>query len=98
AWRRDHAELTGFDALIDLTRVESIAYESAEQMQRLASLAADTDTQHAEGRIAIVAASEMTFGLSRMYQSYRQVDDRSSRTLTVVRTRELALDWLANED
>ena len=66
AWSRDNAKLAGYDALIDLTKIERIAYQSAEQMQRLASMAADMDTKHAEGRIAIVAESEMSFGLAHM--------------------------------
>jgi hypothetical protein len=43
------------------------------------------------GRVAIVASDDLTFGLFRMYEAYREDDEVK---LCVFRTKEEAIKWL----
>ena len=45
-------------------------------------------------RFAIVAPQEAIFGLSRMYETYRALDQRSTKRVGVFRDRAEALAWL----
>jgi len=42
-----------------------------------------------------VAPADLVFGLGRMYETYRGLNERSTKEVAVFRTRPEALDWLA---
>jgi hypothetical protein len=60
---------------------------------QVASAAAATDTD-VGSKFAIVAPSEITYGLGRMYQSYRELDPRSTKEVKVFRTLNEAVSFL----
>jgi hypothetical protein len=73
--------------LVDLTDVTDVSVTSA-----MVEASARWLLHSPLARRAIVAPTDVLFGLSRMYQLYR--DDLSGDTLKVFRTRERALEWL----
>jgi hypothetical protein len=73
--------------LVDLTDVTDVSVTSA-----MVEASARWLLHAPRARRAIVAPTDVLFGLSRMYQLYR--DDLSGDTLRVFRTREQALEWL----
>jgi hypothetical protein len=90
-WSR--ADVIGYNELIDMTRVTRIALPSADRVRDLAKLAVRMDDTESKTRLAIVAAEDLAFGLGRMFQSYREVDRRSTK-VGVFRTMEEALAFL----
>lgn len=50
----------------------------------------------AGGKSAVIAASDLAFGLSRMYQAYRETHQVEVPYMSF-RTRQEALDWLLSE-
>lgn len=90
-WSRP--EVAGFDELVDMTGVERIALPSPHRIQELANLSAGMDSP-ASSRFAIVAPTELAFGLGRMYESYRGLEARSTKQVSVFRTLEQALKFL----
>src|SRR5262249_36882245 len=80
-WSRP--ELAGYDELIGMTLVTEIALPSPERVRDLARLSAAMDAPAGASRLAVVAASDLAFGLGRMFQSHRRVDDRSTKEVGV---------------
>jgi hypothetical protein len=92
-WSR--ADVAGYDELMDMTGVTSIAGDTPEGMRSLAELAARSDPAGSRARFAIVAPQESTFGLARMYETYRGLEERSTKKVAVFRDRDEALKWLS---
>jgi hypothetical protein len=91
-WSRK--DVAGYNELIDMTRVTQIALPSADRVRDLAKQAARMDDAKSKTRFAIVAATDVAFGLGRMFQSYRELDQRSTKEVGVFRTMEEALAFL----
>ena len=73
--------------------------------QRLAILDGDKSFSYQELVIraqgwasAIVATSAFAYGLARMYATYRALDPRSTRVVSVFRSVDDALTWLEAEE
>jgi hypothetical protein len=91
-WSR--RELAGYDEICDVTDVEHIALPSTQRVIDLATLAAQMDVPQSTSRLAIVAPEGRAYGLGRMYQTYRELDERSTKKVAVFRTLPAALEWL----
>jgi hypothetical protein len=52
------------------------------------------DSSSSSSRFAIVAPTGEAFGLGRMYETYRSLDERSTKQVGVFRTLEEALAFL----
>ena len=95
-WSR--ADVEGFDELVDMTAVEHIALPSVDRVQDLAHLSAAMDTRSRPSRLAVIAPTDVAFGLGRMYQTHRELDPRSTKVVGVFRTRAEALAFLGIDD
>lgn len=76
--------------LWDLSGLERTDVETA-SLRETASTFRDRDKTVFETRVAILATSDVAFGLARMYQSFR---GDSTVELEVFRGRAAALEWL----
>jgi hypothetical protein len=90
-WSR--TEVAGYDELVDMCAVERIAVPSAERVAQLAVLSASMDV-HRPSKFAIVAPQHVAFGLGRMYQINRGLEESSTKEVGVFRTRTEALEFL----
>ncbi|HEX5042148.1 MAG TPA: hypothetical protein VFV75_04530 [Candidatus Polarisedimenticolaceae bacterium] len=95
-------DVAGFDELIDMTDVQHIALPSAQRVVDLAELSAGMEAGGEKGRrparMAIVAPSDLAFGLGRMYQAYRAMKGQGvPRQVGVFRTMAEALEFLGIE-
>ena len=91
---RSRPELNGYNELVDMSQVEHIALQSIERVRELAARSAEMDGDSPPSRFAIVAPTGEAFGLGRMYQTYRSLDQRSKKEVGVFRTLEEALAFL----
>jgi hypothetical protein len=91
-WSR--SEVAGYDELMDMSAVEHIALPSTDQVRQLAHLSASMDTPGSASRFAIVAPQHLAFGLGRMYEAYRSLEERSTKEVSVFRSMEEALAFL----
>jgi hypothetical protein len=87
-------KVAGYDELIDMTQVEDIALPSTQRVRELARLSAEMDARSTTSRFAIVAPSEFAFGLGRLYEILRSLDDRSTKQVGVFRSLDEALAFL----
>jgi hypothetical protein len=94
-WSRP--DVTGYNELIDMTQVTQFAVPSADRVRDLARLAARMDDTGSRTRLAVVASTDVAFGLGRMFQSYRQLDRRGTKEMAIFRTMEEALTFLQIE-
>jgi hypothetical protein len=84
----------GHRELIDLTGVEQTDVSPA-ALRLVAGWFSGTDQVANRGRVAVCAPADLAFGLSRMYEVFRQP---SGIHLRVFRTIEEARVWLAEGD
>jgi hypothetical protein len=91
-WSRP--EVAGFDEIVDMTEAGQVEMGTGDRMIRLAAASAETDIPGHPAKLAIIASEPLHFGLARMYQTYRELDPRSTKKVAVFRTRQEALEWL----
>jgi hypothetical protein len=93
-------EVRGYNQLIDASEMGhvDIPFPSADAMRELSALAASMDDPEARTRFAIVATSAFAYGLARMYATYRALDPRSTRVVSVFRSVEDATKWLESDE
>lgn len=93
-------EVRGYNQLIDTSDMGhvDIPFPSADAMRELSSLAAGMDAPDVKTRFAIVATSAFAYGLARMYATYRALDPRSTRAVSVFRSADDAMKWLESEE
>jgi hypothetical protein len=85
-WSRP--DVVGYDELVDMSGVTEITTPSPAG-DNFRALAAETPS-----KFAIVAGEELAFGLGRMYQTYRELDPRSTKEVRVFRTLPEAMAYL----
>lgn len=95
-WSRP--ELAGYDELVDMTGVGKIESPSIDHVLELSAVSAAMDPEQGASRFAIVAQDDLAFGLGRMYQSYRGLDQRSTKRVGVFRTMAQALEFLGVQE
>jgi hypothetical protein len=91
-WSR--ADLAGYDELFDMTNAQRLVPPPKESVRDLADLAANMDCTGIASKFAIVAPSDLAFGIARMYESYCECDPRSTKKVAVFRSLAPALQWL----
>ena len=95
-WSRP--DVDGYSELVDMSQVDSIDLPSVDRVRELASVSAGMDSRSSASRFAIVAPTEIAFGLGRMYEAYRNLDDRSTKEVGVFRSRQEALAFLGIQE
>ena len=91
-------ELRGYDECVDMLAVTDIEAATDSNMKALAELSARMDDPSAKSKFAIIAREDLHYGLARMYEAYRSMQPKNTRTLAIFRTREDALRWLSGEN
>ena len=91
------SDVVGFDEVVDMGEVEDLVLSSGDRVRALADLASTMDVPGAASRLAIVAPQDFAFGLARMYEAYRTMNQRGSKVVSVFRSMQAALDWLGLE-
>ena len=92
-WSRP--EVAGYDEFIDMTDVTSIVAPSTERIEELATLSARMDWHSSPSRFAILAPGDLAYGLGRMLQNFRELQEQSAKRVGVFRTLGEALEFLA---
>jgi hypothetical protein len=83
----------GFDEVIDFRALEAVEV-TTEGLEAVAHLAAGMDAEVGKSRFAIVVGDTLSYGLSRMYEAFREMNETSSRDVMVFHRMEDALGWL----
>lgn len=88
------AEVRGYNELVDMSSVEEIVEPTGSNIQRLADYAASMDEQTTPTKFAIVAPRDFLYGLGRMYQAYRNLNERSNKDIYVFKSIKDAMMWI----
>lgn len=83
----------GFDELIDFRGLEKVEV-TTEGLEAVAYAAAGMDDPSEHSRFAIVIGDSLSFGLSRMYEVFREMHEKSSRQIMIFDDLKEALAWL----
>jgi len=83
----------GFDELIDFRGLEKVEV-TTEGLEAVAHAAAGMDDPIEPSRFAIVIRDTLSFGLSRMYEAFREMHAKSTRQIMIFHHLEEALAWL----
>ena len=91
-WSRP--EVRGYNELIDMAGVTEIEFVSTKRIAFLADLSASMDPPALTSKLAIIATTDLHFGLARMYETYRETAKQGTKTVRVFGNRNEALEWL----
>jgi len=91
-WSR--LDVSGYNELMDMREVEQIDLRSIDNMRALAELSASMDAPAAPSKFAIVATTDESFGLGRMYETYRRLEGKSTKQVGVFRSLNEAYAFL----
>lgn len=91
-WSR--SDVAGYHELVDMTEVERIVPPSPGRLRDLATLSASMDSAAPGSKFAIVAPKDLEFGLGRMYEAYRTLNEQSTKQVGVFRSLAEALAFL----
>ncbi len=69
---------------------------NGDDMMRIAELVSQFISRRAGGRSAVVASTDLSFGMTRMYQAYRSMQNIKPPFMSF-RTREQAMAWLVSD-
>jgi hypothetical protein len=92
-WSRN--DVVGYNELLDLSEVERVELSSTDSIEEFARLAISMDVPTTATRFAIIAPTDLMFGLGRMYEAYRNLNEQSTKQACVFRSRSEALAWLS---
>lgn len=95
-WSRE--DLAGYDEVVDLGQVEDLVLASGDRVRALADLASAMDAPGVSSRLAIVAPQDLAYGFARMFETYRTMNQRGAKAVSVFRSMKAALDWLGVDD
>jgi len=95
-WSRP--DVSGYDELMDMTDVKGIVPPSVERVRHLASVAAEMESSSSHSKFAIVAPTDIAFGLGRMFQAFRESQGEGTRNVRVFRTKDEAMVFLGITD
>jgi hypothetical protein len=91
-WSRP--DVAGYNELVDMTHVTKIEAAGVERVHELAAIAAGMDSPSEPSKFAIVAPSDLAFGLGRMFQTFRELNKKSTKKISVSRTMKEAVEFL----
>lgn len=83
-WARP--EVVGFDEVIDTNGTNEIEVATPTVLRSLAAKSVALSAAVPRGRLAIVAKQQVQFGLSRMYEAYRELEPGRTQEVGVFRT------------
>ena len=95
-WSRP--ELAGYDELVDMTSVRRIDLPEGDRVRELAQISAQMDSPSQPSRFAILAPSEIAFGLGQVFQAYRSMMKDSTKEVAVFRTMDEVRSFLGIDD
>ncbi|MGR8950328.1 MAG: hypothetical protein ACU84Q_19970 [Gammaproteobacteria bacterium] len=87
-------ERRGYNELIDFSGVTEVN-ASFETIQAMAEYSRQFDNPDDSARTALIAPTDLIFGLSRMFASLRTSDEAENREFAVFESEHQALSWLA---
>ena len=90
-------EIKGYNELIDMTNVEQIVSPTSNKIRQLSVLSASMDDKITPTKFAIVAPRDLAYGLGRMYETFRQLNKRSTKEVSVFRSMQEALEWVGKK-
>ena len=92
------ADVNGYNELVDMREVRRIHVPTPERMRELALVSSKADSSSRPSKFAIVAPQELVFKLGKIYESYRNLDARSTKKVGVFRSMKEALAYLGLDD
>jgi len=90
-------EIRYFDECIDLSGVQEFEEATDTNMMGLVRMSVQLDDAAQPTRLAIIAKSDLHYGLARMYETYRSMQPNNTRQVSVFRSKEDALRWLSGQ-
>ena len=90
-------ELRYFNECIDLSTAEDFEGATDTNMMGLARMSVQLDDPAQPTLLAIIATSDLHYGLARMYETYRSMQPNNSRKVAIFRTRDEAIRWLSGD-
>jgi len=91
-WSRK--DIVGYNELIDASQVQKALDFNGPHLQEVAVLASSMDLTKEITKLAIIASDNFSYGLGRMYETYRGLQEGNTKQVAIFRSKEEALAWI----
>ena len=91
-WSRK--DVVDYDELIDTSQAKAALDFTGAHLQDIATLASSMDLEKRITKLAIVVSNDFYYGLGRMYESYRSLQEGNVKQVAVFRSVKDALEWI----
>lgn len=85
-----------YDEIVDFSQTSSFNL-STDGIRKLAQMATHTDVQGVKTKLAIVVNNRFSFGLGRMYETYRGLVPRGYKDVRVFMDYRDAFEWIESK-
>jgi len=85
-----------YDEILDFSEAGRIS-ASSKCIKTLARMSAARDVEGIKTRLAIITGRTFTFGLARMYSTYRDLYSENSKDVRVYMHRSEAMQWISSD-
>lgn len=86
-------EYLDYNELVDFREAGTLQV-STEGIKSIGRIASATDGEARHRKLALIVASDLAFGLARMYEVYRDVVRKSNKEIRTFKDEDEARDWL----
>ena len=90
---RSRSEFATYNELVNFSNLAGTRI-SKDGLQMLIASAEKYDRPGIRSKLAFVAGTNLTYGLTRMYAIYRSFSPKSTKQIQVFKTRSAAMAWL----
>jgi len=90
---QNHPDYIHYNEVLDLTKVSSNQV-TVEGIRNIAQIASETDHSESNRKLALIVDSSLSFGLARMYETYRKYGKSGHKKIRVFRDEKSALEWV----
>lgn len=85
-------EYIDYNEVVNFSAVKSIRL-TPQGIKNIGNIAAKTDDYKENSKLALIVSSNIAFNFARMYASYRQAQNRSSKEIRIFKNEPDALEW-----
>lgn len=93
---QNHSNYIDYNEVLDCSNVTNIKLTS-EGIQNIARIASDADQSGSGRKLAFIVASNLAFGLARMYEIYRGLGKKSQKKIRIFKNKKDAFEWVQDK-
>lgn len=90
---QSNPDYLNYNEIVNLNKITKFNL-TAEGISTIAEIASTAEKSENYKKLALIANSELAYGLARMYETYRSLPNESNKNIRVFKNENDALEWI----